>query len=261
MAQVGIPAGYASSSFEWATTLGVISRRVVRHEADGPTVILIHEAPGLSPSTFAIAQVLIDHGYRVVMPALLDAPWTGGTLRHQTANIIKICVAREMAALSAGRTGAIVEWLRALADAEYEATGHRPVGVIGMCFSGGFALGTITNPKVRVAVMSQPALPFVFRWHRSDLGVSRTDLALIHDRPDGNGGCIRAMRFSRDWKSPRTRLKLIKKEFPDATCKEIETDKRSNHSVLAMALDAPEGSELHNALLDTIAFLNSHLMD
>jgi dienelactone hydrolase len=253
-----VPAEYASGSFEHDTPLGVISRRVLRREAPGPTVILIHESPGLSDSTFAIAAVLAGHGYRIVLPVLLDAAWSGPGPRSQLANVIKLCVARELAALSSGKTGAIVDWLRGLADEEFRTTEGRPVGVIGMCFSGGFALGVITNPHVAAAVMSQPALPFRLPWMSSELGVSKEDLRGIHERV-GAGGCIRAMRFSRDAKSPRKRLDLIRQQFPDSECREIETPDRSLHSVLARALEAPADSPLGAVLLDTIAFLDRHL--
>lgn len=256
---VAIPDGYVSASFEHETSLGVINRRVLRREASGPTVILIHEAPGLSSSTFDVAAVLARHGYRIVMPVLLDAAWTGRGRRHQVANVIRICVAREMSALSGGKTGAIVEWLRGLADEEFRATHGRPVGVIGMCLSGGFALGVITNPHVSAAVMSQPALPFRLPLMRADLGVSKEDLQVIHDRVDA-GGCIRAMRFSRDRRSPRAKLDLIRREFPDSECCEVETRDRSLHSVLARAVEAPEDSALGLVLRDTIAFLDRHLV-
>jgi dienelactone hydrolase len=255
---VAVPGEYASGSFEHETSLGVISRRVLRREAPGPTVILIHEAPGLSSSTFAIAAVLAGHGYRIVLPVLLDAAWTGPGRRQRLASVVKICVARELSALSAGKTGAIVEWLRGLADEEFRTTGGRPVGVIGMCLSGGFALGVITNPHVSAAVMSQPALPFRLPLMRPDLGVSKDDLKVIHERV-GAGECIRAMRFSRDRISPRAKLDLIKREFPGSECREIETDNRSLHSVLARAVEAPEDSPFRGALRDTIAFLDRHL--
>jgi dienelactone hydrolase len=253
-----VPDEYASGSFEHQTPLGVISRRVLRRDAPGPTVILIHESPGISNSTFAIAAVLASHGYRIVLPVLLDAAWTGRGRRRQLASVIKLCVARELSALSAGKTGAIVDWLRGLADEEFRSTGGRPVGVIGMCFSGGFALGVITNPHVGAAVMSQPALPFRLPLMGPDLGVSRSDLQVVHDRV-GAGGCIRAMRFSRDRISPRAKLDLIRREFPDAECVEIETRDRSLHSVLARAVEAPDEGQLGQALRDTIAFLDRHL--
>ncbi len=255
---VPVPAEYTSGSFEHDTPLGVISRRVLRRDAPGPTVILIHEAPGLSRSTFAIASVLAGHGYRIVLPVLLDAAWTGPGRRQQLASMLKICVARELSALSAGRTGAIVDWLRGLADEEHRVTGGRPVGVIGMCLSGGFALGVITNANVGAAVMSQPALPFRLPLMGPDLGVSEDDLKAIHDRV-GAGECIRAMRFSRDRISSRAKFDLIRREFPDAECCEIETRDRSAHSVLAKAVEAPEDCPLGGALKDTIAFLDRHL--
>jgi dienelactone hydrolase len=255
---VAVPAEYATGGFEHETPLGVISRRVLRREASGPTVILIHESPGLSSSTFAIAEVLARHDYRIVLPVLLDAAWSGPGPRSQLANVIKLCVARELSALSAGKTGAIVDWLRGLADEEFRTTEGRPVGVIGMCFSGGFALGVITNPHVAAAVMSQPGLPFQLPWVRADLGVSKEDLRGIHERV-GAGGCIRAMRFSRDARSPRKRLDLIRQQFPDSECREIQTSDRSLHSVLARAVEAPEDSPLGGVLSDTIAFLDRHL--
>ena len=123
---VPLPAGFTSSAFEHPTPLGPIVRRVVRFEAPGPTVILIHEVPGLSASTFAIAAALIERGYRVVMPALLDAAGPPGARGAGAATMIRLCVSRELAALAGGRTGAIVEWLRGLATAERDATAGRP---------------------------------------------------------------------------------------------------------------------------------------
>jgi dienelactone hydrolase len=255
---VTVPGEYESGSFEHETSLGALTRRVLRREAAGPTVILMHEAPGLSESLFKVAGVFASSGYRMVLPVLLDAQWNGPGRRQQLASVIKICVARELSALSAGKTGAIVEWLRGLADEEFRATGGRPVGVIGMCLSGGFALGVITNQHVGAAVMSQPALPFRLPFMGSDLGVSKEDLRAIQGRV-GRGGCIRAMRFSRDRRSPRARLDLIRRQFPDAECREIETSDRALHSVLARAVEAPDDSPLGGVLRDTIAFLDRHL--
>lgn len=259
MDELVIPDGYVSGSFESETSVGTISRRVIRHEAPGPTVILIHEAPGLSKSTFDIADVFLRHDYRVVLPVLLDAARTSKGVRSQVGNLLKICVSRELSALAAGQTGAIVEWLRGLADEESTVTSGRPVGVIGMCFSGGFALGAITNHHVSAAVMSQPALPFMLPlpFRASDLGVSKDDLRAIHERV-GTGSCIRAMRFSRDRISPRKRLELIRKEFPDAEWAEIQTNERL-HSVLAKAVERRDDPQLAAALRDTVAFLDRHL--
>jgi len=257
MSGTDLPDGYDSGSFEFATSLGVLTRRVVRRDAAGPTVILLHEAGGLSPSTLDVAAVLAGEGYRIVMPVLTDAPWTWGKRSHVIANMVRICVSRELAALSLGQTGAIVEWLRALADLEHNTT-KRPVAVIGMCMTGGFALGTVTCPGVKAAVMSQPSLPFVLRIGRSDLGLSPSDLDDVKASV-GTGSCIRAMRFSRDRISPPSRLKLIQKTFPDAECRPVETTNPKHHSVLALAVRPDAWPDLRLALDETLAFLARHL--
>ena len=259
---VPLPAGFSSSAFEHPTSLGPIVRRVVRFEAPGPTVILIHEVPGLSASTFAIAAVLIEHGYRVVMPALLDAAGPPGGRGAGAATMIRLCVSRELAALASGRTGAIVEWLRGLAAAEGKATAGRPVGVVGMCMSGGFALAMIPFSPVSAAVLSQPALPFVLAPWRSDLGLSGDDLVELRARV-GAGECVRALRFSRDRISPRKRMRLLQRTLPAAECVEIETSNPRLHSVLGRAVDRTLkgrlGEDVQRALDDTIAFLDRHL--
>ena len=108
--------------------------------------------------------------------------------------------------------------------------------------------------------MSQPALPFLLPFRGSDLGVSKADLRVIHERV-GDGSCVRAMRFSRDRISPRKRFDLIGNEFPGAERQEIETDERRMHSVLARAVERPDDPQLRMALADTLAFLDRHLMD
>ncbi|MEO5939938.1 MAG: dienelactone hydrolase family protein [Candidatus Limnocylindrales bacterium] len=216
----------------------------------------------MSASTFAIAAVLIEHGYRVVMPALLDAAGLPRARGAGAAAMIRLCVSRELAALASGRTGAIVEWLRGLATAERDATAGRPVGVIGMCMSGGFALATIPFSPVSVAVLSQPALPVVLTPWRSDLGMSPADLAELRTRV-GDGECVRVMRFSRDRISPRKRMRLLKRALPAADCVEIETSDPRLHSVLGRAADRTLtgrlGADVQRALDDTIAFLDRHL--
>jgi hypothetical protein len=173
--------------------------------------------------------------------------------------MMRLCIARELAALSGGKTGAIVEWLRELAKEESAANGGRPVAVIGMCFSGGFALGTILEDSVGAAVMSQPALPFPIWFGRSsDLGVSKDDLAAIKSRV-GDGDCLRVLRYSRDMKSPAARFCRVVREFPAAEHREIPTTSRKDHSVLAHSATAPLGTDLEKAFSGTLAFLEAHL--
>jgi dienelactone hydrolase len=243
-----IPQGFQSGSFECETPVGVIVRRVLRRADDGPAVILMHEAPGFSESTFRLAQLLANRRFTAVVPELLDAP--AGAM----GTVIRLCIARELNALKRGETGAIATWIRGLAQRESEDSGGRPVGVIGMCFSGGFALATAVDPLVRAVVMSQPALPFAL----SDLGLSRDDLTRVKANVDA-GTCVRAMRFRMDVRSPGFRMRRLRLEIPKAETETIPAWNPGRHSVLALGLEAPEGSRLASAFDQTFRFLEDAL--
>lgn len=244
---ITLPAGYESGAFEWPTSVGVITRRVLRRTAPGPTVILMHEAPGLADSTFGIAQRLHDDGFTVVLPELLDAP------ASWPATMVRLCIARELGALSRGETGAIVDWLRALVDREYEAAGKRPVGVVGMCFSGGFALAATYNPHVGAAVSSQPALPFSLSAH----GISPGEYDVINQRV-ADGTCVRALRYRLDWRSPGPRLRRLKRDMPTIDRVVIPSWNPKRHSVLADGL-AGRSPRVALEFEKTLEFLGSSL--
>ncbi len=166
-----------------------------------------------------------------------------------------MCIASEFGGLARGRTAPIADWLRGLARRESELAGGARVGVIGMCFSGGFALATAVDPVVAAAVMSQPSLPFIFV---TDVGVSTEDIDRLKDRI-GDGGCLRVLRYQADWKSPRSRYDRIICEFPAIERAEIPTTDRGRHSVLRDGVCAPQGSDLSVALEGTLDFLDRHL--
>ncbi len=245
---VVVPRGYESLPFEHETSVGVLARRVLRRPGPGPAVILIHEAPGLSATTFGIADRLAERGFTVVLPELLDAPGS------MISTGIRLCIARELGALTRGQPGAIVDWLRGLCERESAASGFPSVGVIGMCFSGGFALATAVDSRVRAVVSSQPALPFGL----SDLGLSPRDLGLVRDNVR-NGTCIRALRYRLDWKSPGPRLRRLRREIPTADVVVLPTWDPRRHSVLAAGLSAASGTPLAAALTGTVAFLEAAL--
>ncbi len=253
------PPDYVARTFPHDTSRGVLARRVFRRADSGPTVILMHEAPCISERTFAVAERLAERHYTVAIPELMREGSVGPAALRRAVGFASFCVARELSAFSTGKTGAIVEWLRALAGEESRQNGQRPVAVIGMCFSGGFALGAIKDPAVAAAVMSQPALPFPFTVGRKrDVGVSPTDLDAI-ERRIGDGAPLRIMRFSADSASPKPRFDRVVETFPACQRREVPSAKRGDHSVLAKALDAPDGTELRLALDETLAFLAAHL--
>ena len=63
-------------------------------------------------------------------------------------------------ALALGAERPFSRWLRALAADLAARTPGPGVGVIGMCFTGGFALAAAVDDSVLASVLSQPSLPF-----------------------------------------------------------------------------------------------------
>ena len=71
------------------------------------------------------------------------------------------------------KTSPIISWLRALARQLHAEVGGIGVGAVGMCFSGGFALGMMVDDIVVAPVLSQPSLPFAIGGSRAaDLNLS-----------------------------------------------------------------------------------------
>ena len=68
----------------------------------------------------------------------------------------------------------MAQFLRALARDLNEKTPGKGVGVIGECFTGGFALAAAVDDSVLAPVLSQPSLPLPLTpKHRRDPGLVR----------------------------------------------------------------------------------------
>jgi dienelactone hydrolase len=231
-------------------------RHDVYEGGTGPTVILIHEAGGLEHTTLDIADRLWAEGFRVLLPVLVGRPHADGSGSSVVANLLKLCVSREVFVFLTGRTSRIATWLRALAARE--KGDHPGVGVIGMCFSGGFALAAAVDESVIAAIASEPALPWpLLPGSGADLGLSPDDLACVRERHrDGKFGFF-ATRYTLDRGSPAARIERIKTEFgTDVVIEPIGTA----HSVLANAAhpETPDPVAVP-ALEATIALLKARL--
>ncbi len=148
------------------------------------------------------------------------------------------CVAKEFAAWATGRTSPVIAWCRALAIHEHERCGGPGVGVVGMCFTGGFALGMLPEPAVRAPVLSQPSLPFGFtKKHRADLHIGPDDRVAIEDRMEADPDlCVLGLRFSDDKLSPGSRFDSLHRWLGDRfVAVEIDSSKGNPHGIPRMA--------------------------
>jgi dienelactone hydrolase len=153
------------------------------------------------------------------------------------------------------RTSPVTTWLRAFARSLHAELGGPGVGVVGMCFTGGFALAMMVDETVMAPVLSQPSLPFpVGRARKRDLGISDADLARVKERVDG-GVCVVGLRFTGDPAVPADRFQRLRDELGDGFVGvEIDSSpgnpwglKKTAHSVLTEELkeDDPDHPTRH----------------
>jgi dienelactone hydrolase len=145
---------YEKTPFEAAGEVRDVYRR-----GDGPGVILLHELPGLTTETVAFANWLVGKRFHVAMPLLFGAPEQPELLGFALGGLV--CIRQEFHCLSAGRSSPLTNWLRALGRKVYDDQKHKGIGVIGMCFTGGFALAMMADECVLAPVAAQPSLPFL----------------------------------------------------------------------------------------------------
>jgi dienelactone hydrolase len=219
--------GWSRSDF----SAGEITREVFR-KGNGPAVIIVHEIPGITPAVEKFANEVVDAGFTVVMPLLVGTTGVAPSSKYIASSMLKVCISREFTTLALNKTSPVVFWLRALAKQLHNKLGGKGVGAIGMCFSGGFALGMMVDDIVVAPVLSQPSLPFAVGGKRSaDLGLSPQDATRVAQR--ASEGCqVLGLRFTGD-KLVGTRFAELRKLLGDAfIAVEFESTKKSDHSVL-----------------------------
>jgi dienelactone hydrolase len=167
-------------------------------KGSGPGVIVIHEIPGISRPVINFAEEIVDAGFTVVMPHLFGKPDVPVNLATIASAVRTVCVSKEFVTLHAGTTAPIANWLRSLARELHGELGGPGVGAVGMCMTGGFALGMMVDPSVAAPVLCQSSAPFaVTPALGRDLGVSPADLATIKQRA-ANGCPVLGTRFTHD---------------------------------------------------------------
>lgn len=256
-------AGFAEFTF----THDGSSRQVFRI-GNGPAVIVIHEVPGLHPQVIAFGRRVVDAGFTVYMPSLFGKagrPFTWGSVLRLMP---RVCVAGEFTTLALDRTSPIIGWLRRLAADAHAECGGPGVGAIGMCFTGGFALGMMVDETMLAPVLSQPSLPFALgRKRKAAVGVSDADFERVKKRA-AEGACLLGLRFSADEYAPKERFETLRRELGDAfIAVEIDSSpgnrhgiKKSAHSVLTLDLVDEPGHPTRAAFDRVLAFLKKQLV-
>jgi dienelactone hydrolase len=114
-------------------------------KGSGPGVVLIPEIPGVTPHVLGLADHLVDEGFTVVIPSPFGTPGKPETMGYAIGVFARLCVSKEFRAFAADAKRPITAYLRAVAADLATRTPGRGVGVIGMCFTGGFALATAVD--------------------------------------------------------------------------------------------------------------------
>ena len=237
-------------------------------KGDGPGVVLIPEMPGIHPGVLGLGNHLVDNGFTVAIPSLYGTPGAPAVRPGMVPIMLRGCVAKEFAAFATNADRPVAHYLRALARDLNEKTPGKGVGVIGECWSGGFALAAAVDDSVLAPVLSQPSLPVgLTAKQRRDPGLSEAELKIVERRAAEEGLCAMGLRFSEDPLSPGARFKTLKERLGDAfEVIEIDSKKgneygfgKAAHSVLTLEVREVDGHPAYEARKRVVEFLSERL--
>jgi dienelactone hydrolase len=240
----------------------------VHRRGEGPGVVLVPEIPGLTPQVLGLADHLVDAGFTVAVPSPFGTPGREPTAGAVLEVLPRLCVSREFRAFATEVRRPFTDWLRRLAVDLDARTPGPGVGVIGMCFTGGFALAAAVEGAVLASVLSQPAAPFpVGRRRAANAGLSTADLDVVAERAARGEVCALGLRFSEDAGVPTARFATLRARLGDAF-EVLELDSspgnpggfaRSAHSVLTNEVRERPGHPALEARERVVAFLRERL--
>ena len=241
--------------------------RPVYTRGAGPAVIVIHEIPGITPKVVRFADWVVDAGFRATLPLLVGEAGRAVSPGYVVKSILTVCIRREFAVLAADRSSPVTAWLRALARHVSAATGGGPVGAVGMCFSGNFALAMLLEPCVKAPVLSQPSMPFPLGKRRAAaLHVSPEEWHCVKTRCAA-GDRVLGLRFRGDPMSPPAKFATLRRELGaafegielDDACANPESPAPYAHSVLTEDLIDRAGEPTKQAAERVIEFFRERL--
>jgi len=258
--------GYTRTSFAFHRKV-----RDVFVTGSGPAVIVISEIPGITPRVAEFGRRVAAIGCTAWLPHLFGQPGRPPSGAYMLQSIVPSCISREFTVLATGRTSPVTEWLRALARHAHDECGGPGVGVVGMCFTGGFALAMAVDDLVLAPVMSQPALPMpIGAARKRSLGISDADLATVKGRCDREANLqFLGLRFTEDPSVPAERFQRLRDELGDHFVG-VEIDSspgnawghpKRAHSVLTEHLQDQEGTPTRDALDQVLDLFRTRLVE
>jgi dienelactone hydrolase len=217
-------------------TAATLTRDTYR-KGSGPVVIVVHEIPGITPAVERFADDVVNAGFTVVMPNLVGTPGQEVSGKYIASSMLKVCISKEFTNMALQKTSPIIAWLRALARSLHQEVGGKGVGAVGMCFSGGFALGMMVDDIMVAPVLSQPSMPFtVGKARGADLNLSPDDAVVVAQRA-ANGCEVLGLRFTQD-KLVGNRFDSLRTLLGDAFLAiELPSQSPKDHSVLTEQRD------------------------
>jgi dienelactone hydrolase len=260
-------AGWTSAPF---TAAGLTHEVFTREPGSGPGpgVVLMPEIPGMTPAVMALADHLVGEGFTVAVPSLFGEPGRTPSTGYVLSTFAKACITREFAAFARRTDRPIAEYIRALARHLHERVGGPGVGVIGMCFTGGFALAAAVEPAVLAPVASQPSLPLPLgESRRRDIGMSEREEAIVAERVRTEGLCLVGLRFTEDSMVRGERFAALQSAFgPGWRAIPLDSGEgnphgigKQEHSVLTSADVETPGHPTNDARAEVTAFLRKRL--
>lgn len=235
----------------------------------GPGIIVIPEIPGLIPEVADAARRLAAAGFTCAVPSLFGTPGRAGSYSYVAQSFVKACVSKEFVAFARNTTSPVSEWLRALGHHVHQTCGGPGIGAIGMCLTGGFALGLLVEAPLVAGVLSQPSLPLPVPRARRELGLSVSDLQAAKARAaDCTSPCILGLRFTADPLVPAARFARLREEFGDSFRGiEIDSSKgnaggyaRDAHSVTTLEYSDQPGTPTNDAWEQMITHFTERLL-
>lgn len=236
---------------------------------EGPAILMMPEIPGITPDVADCARRLTDEGFSVWVPSLFGDPGAPFTQGRALKQIAISCVNRTFRAFARAQRAPVIDWLRALGEHAQAESGGDGIGVIGMCFTGNFALVLAIDERVKVPVMSQPSMPFGFTAKSKEaIAVAPDDVATIKGRTVDDDLCVIGLRFTNDPFVPGERFRSLEREFGDAFLG-VEIDSspgnewgfaKDAHSVLTKEYTAEAGHPANDAWNLVVSHLKDRLL-